>query len=208
LTDQQKEFVTTIENNVERMKILVEDLSDISRIESGQLKISIEPIDLSKVLAQAKDGVMSQIEARNHSLVEEIEPKLPHVQADASRLVQVLVNLLSNAYKYTPDGGTITLSAKHDDNHIKISIKDSGIGMTPEQVAQLGTKFFRADNEHVTQQPGTGLGFAITRNLIELMKGQLDIHSEVGTGSTFAFTLPVSSTKAKPVKLTETATEK
>lgn len=208
LSDQQKEFVTTIDNNVERMKILVEDLSDISRIESGQLKISIEPLDLSKALALAKDGVMAQIEARNHSLVEEVEPKLPQVQADASRLVQILVNLLSNAYKYTPDGGTITLSAKRNDNVIKIAIKDSGIGMTPEQVAQLGTKFFRADNEHVTQQPGTGLGFAITRNLIELMKGHLEIHSEVGQGSTFEFTLPVSNANATSVKLTETATEK
>jgi signal transduction histidine kinase len=113
---------------------------------------------------------------------------LPPVQADKDRLAQVLLNLMSNAYKYTPDGGTIKLQARRrNGKEVAISIVDSGVGMTAEQLAKLGTKFWRADNG--LGQPGTGLGFAITRNLIELMHGKLDIQSEPGKGSVFTCTL-------------------
>ncbi len=191
LNEQQEEFSRVIVNNVERMQILVNDLTDISRIESNQLKMDIKTIDLAEALSQAKDGVMSQIEERGHTFIENVANHLPPVVGDHSRVVQVLVNLLSNAYKYTPDGGTITLTAEPFDGRVEISISDTGIGMTQEQIAKLGTKFTRFDeHEHVASQAGTGLGFAITRNLIELMGGELEIESEVGKGSTFRFSLP------------------
>lgn len=191
INDQQKEFVKVITNNVERMKILVEDLTDISRIETGQLRIDLRSINILDVLKQAKDGVITQIDERGHTLKENIAPDLPMVLADQARLVQVLVNLLSNAYKYTPNGGIITLSASRHDDSVMISVQDNGIGMTPEQLAKLGTKFYRvSENEHVQRQSGTGLGFAITRNLIELMHGTLEIESQTGAGSTFRFSLP------------------
>jgi signal transduction histidine kinase len=196
LNAQQQDFVKVIQNNVQRMRVLVEDLSEISRIESGQLKIDLKPVSLAEALQHAKDGVLAQIQERNHTFVEEIEPDLPPVHSDRARLVQILVNLLSNAYKYTPNGGTIILSAKRDTGKVKISVKDTGVGMTPEEVEKLGTKFFRADNNHVLQQPGTGLGFAITRNLIELMSGELFIESAPGQGSTFTFALAVENNAA------------
>jgi signal transduction histidine kinase len=115
---------------------------------------------------------------------------MPLVRADKDRLAQVLLNLLSNAYKYTPNSGIISLAIKRIEKTVAISVTDSGVGMTPEEVAKLGTKFWRADNG--LQQPGTGLGFAITRNLIELMSGKLMIESQPGKGSTFSFTLPVA----------------
>lgn len=193
LQDKQNEFVKVIVNNVERMKILVDDLSDISRIESGQLKMDLQPIDITDVANQAVDGVMAQIQDRGHQFVQDIAPRLPQVLADPSRLVQVLINLLSNAYKYTPDGGKITFAIKPSGNVVQFSIQDTGIGMTADQIAKLGTKFFRvAENEHVAQQSGTGLGFVITRNLIELMGGSLDIESQIGHGSAFSFRLPVA----------------
>ncbi|NDJ86280.1 MAG: GAF domain-containing protein [Chloroflexi bacterium] len=201
LNAQQQEFIKTIINNVERMKLLVEDLSDVSRIESGQLKIDLRSVDLYEALKEAKDGVSAQIEARGHTFVEEISRDLPPVMADPVRLVQVMVNLLSNAYKYTPDGGTITLSAQRENGGVKIAVQDTGIGMTPEQLNRLGTKFVRFDdNEHVANQSGTGLGFVITRNLIELMKGQLDIDSAPGKGSRFTFTLGVFTDEAAPTE--------
>lgn len=193
LNAQQESFVQTVVDNVERMKVLVNDLSDISRIESGQLHIDVKPVALQPLLEQARNGVLAQIEERGHQLVEEIDNDLPTVLADGSRLVQVLVNLLSNAYKYTPDNGTITLAVKSQSDRVQISVRDTGVGMSPEQVQRLGTKFVRFDdNEHVAQQAGTGLGFAITRNLIELMDGELHIESEVDVGSTFTFTLPAA----------------
>lgn len=191
VNEQQRTFVQTIKNNVNRMTVLVSDLTDISRIESGQLKVTIAAVDVLAAIAEAKDSVAHQIVARNHTLVEDLPGALPPVAGDRSRVVQVLVNLLSNAYKYTPDGGTITLQAARHNDHVSMSVMDTGVGMTPEQVAQLGTKFWRADHDHVTRQPGTGLGLAITRNLLALMGGDLGVHSVPGEGSTFTLVLPV-----------------
>ncbi|GAB4575959.1 MAG: hypothetical protein Kow0077_30060 [Anaerolineae bacterium] len=190
ITDQQAEFITRVKDNVTRMKVLVSDLSDISRIESGNLKMEFQPVDPADVLAQARDGAATQITERGHTLVEDIPPDLPPVLADRNRLTQVLLNLLSNAYKYTPDGGTITLRAWQDGDRVAFSVQDTGIGMTEEEIARLGTKFWRADNDHAINQPGTGLGFAITRHLITLMDGELIIESQPGQGSRFTFTLP------------------
>ncbi len=192
VNERQAQFVTTIKNAVNRMKVLVSDLSDISRIESGNLKVDLKSVSVVDAINATTEAIVAEIERRKHQLVVEVEPNLPQVQADKDRLSQVLLNLMSNAYKYTPDGGTIKLRAQRRSNkEVAISVVDSGVGMTPEQLAKLGTKFWRADNG--LQQPGTGLGFAITRNLIELMHGQLDIQSEPGKGSVFTCTLPAAS---------------
>ncbi len=191
VNERQTQFITTIKNAVNRMKVLVSDLSDISRIESGNLKVDINNVSAVDAIHATTEAVVAEIERRKHRLVLEVDPNLPPVQADKDRLAQVLLNLLSNAYKYTPDGGTIKLQARRlGGREVAISITDSGVGMTPEQLAKLGTKFWRADNG--LQQPGTGLGFAITRNLIELMHGRLDIQSEPGKGSVFTCTLPAA----------------
>jgi signal transduction histidine kinase len=193
ITDQQQEFIEKVKSNVTRMKVLVTDLSDISRIESGNLRMDIAPTDPASVITQARDGAMTQIEERAHDYVEDVPDDLPPVMADQTRLTQVLLNLLSNAYKYTPDGGTITMKAWQDGAAVAFSVQDTGVGMTEEEVANLGKKFWRADNDHAINQPGTGLGFAITRNLITLMGGELVIESEPGQGSAFTFTIPAES---------------
>ncbi len=189
LSDQQVTFLGSIKNAVQRMMVLVSDLNDISRIESGQLQVKQEEVDLRAAIEEAKEGVIQQIKERQHNLIEEIPDNLQKVKADRSRVVQVLTNILSNAYKYTPPGGTITLHIETQDGHINISVKDTGIGMTAEQIARLGTKFWRADNQFVSEQPGTGLGLAITRNLLTLMGGDLKVESELGKGSTFSMQL-------------------
>jgi signal transduction histidine kinase len=104
----------------------------------------------------------------------------------------VLTNLVSNAIKYTPDGGTITMAVQPVGTAIEFSVSDTGIGLTPEGIMMLGTKFWRSDDDFTRSQPGTGLGFAITRSLVEQMGGEMRIESEAGTGSTFTFSLPVT----------------
>ena len=197
VNEQQVEFIEKVKSNVLRMKILVTDLSDISRIESGNLRMSLEPVPPAEVIQTARDGAATQITERQHTLREEIAPDLPPVLADRNRLTQVLLNLLSNAYKYTPDGGTITLRAWREGGRtggrVFFAVQDTGVGMTQEEVDKLGTKFWRADNDHTIKQPGTGLGFAITRNLISLMHGELTIDSVPGQGSTFTFSIPVAT---------------
>jgi signal transduction histidine kinase len=191
VNEKQQSFIDTIKRNVQRMTVLVSDLSDISRIESGQLYLEVDKVDLVDVLREAKEGVMQQIDEHRHTFIEEIETDLPLVRGDRSRVVQVLINLLSNAYKYTPDGGTITLRSSCHPDGVSISVSDTGIGMTPEQMGKLGTKFWRAENDHVLGQSGTGLGLAITKNLLALMGGDLDVQSVPGQGSTFTLILPV-----------------
>lgn len=116
LTEQQQKFVHTIKQNVHRVKVLVSDLTDISRLESGQLRIEEEQVDLRAALAEAREGLLQQAHEHGHQLVEALPDSLPPVRGDHGRIVQVLVNLLSNAIKYTPDGGTITLRACQGDD--------------------------------------------------------------------------------------------
>lgn len=194
LDDKNGDFVGRIKGSVLRMETLVEDLSDISRIESGNLRVEITDVDLREVFDEAKAGTATQIDERGHTLIENIADDLPLVKADPARTSQVLVNLMSNAYKYTPNGGEITVTMKQDGPYVLMSVQDTGVGLTPEELAKLGTKFWRSDDEHTLKQRGTGLGFAITRQLIDLMGGKLDIQSTKGVGSTFTIRLPIENT--------------
>jgi signal transduction histidine kinase len=188
LNEKQAAFLSTIKNAVQRMKVLVSDLNDISRIETGNLRVELREVDVAEVISAVRESIGAEIAQREHRLHVEVAPSLPAVRADRDRLIQVLLNLASNAYKYTPNGGDIWLSAKREGAHVAFTVADSGVGMTAEQLAKLGTKFWRADNG--LGQPGTGLGFAITRNLIELMGGQLEIQSAPNQGTTVTFKLP------------------
>lgn len=192
VNEKQQNFIQTIKNNVHRMTVLVSDLNDISRIESGQMHVEHEKVDLLPAIEEAKDGVMQQITGRGHEWVEQVGDDLPAVRGDRSRVIQVLVNLLSNAYKYTPDGGTITLRSERENGFVLLHVVDTGVGMTSAQIARLGTKFWRAESEYVMNQPGTGLGLAITQNLLKLMGGELRVTSEPGKGSTFTMVLPLA----------------
>jgi K+-sensing histidine kinase KdpD len=190
INEKQAAFLNTIKNAVQRMKVLVSDLNDISRIETGNLRIQLADVNVSEVIDAVRESLAAEIAQRSHTLHVEVEPDLPPVRADGDRLIQVLLNLASNAYKYTPDGGTIRLSAKRQNAHIAFTVADSGVGMSAEQLAKLGTKFWRADNG--LGQSGTGLGFAITRNLIALMDGDLDVQSAPNRGTTVTFRLPIA----------------
>jgi signal transduction histidine kinase len=192
LDARQLEYLNRIKNTEQRMEVLVSDLADISRIESGHFFMRELRVSVADIVSALKDTTMPQIEARGHTLVERIEPGLPDMWVDYYRLLQVLTNLLTNAYKYTPDGGTITLGAAQRDGRIHFSVTDTGIGMSRDDLARLGTKFWRAEDSFTRSQPGTGLGFAITRALVEQMGSAIIVTSAVGQGSTFAFSVPVA----------------
>lgn len=192
LDERQRGFLERIANTVIRMEMLVSDLADISRIESGQFYMNETRTPVSQVVQAIHDTIMPQIQKRGHQFVENVAPDLPDMMTDYYRLVQVLTNLLSNAYKYTPDGGTITLHVKRQGDRIRYAVQDTGIGLSPEAVAKLGTKFWRAEDEYTRSQPGTGLGYAITASLVEQMGSHISIQSEVGAGSTFSFSVAIA----------------
>lgn len=198
LDEDEIEFVRTIIDTVERMEMLVSDLADVSRIESGHFFMTESRVPVNVVIKALKDSTLPQIQARDHQFVDNVKADLPPVWVDYHRLQQVLTNLVSNAYKYTPDGGTITLDVAQKDDRIQFSVTDTGIGLTEEEVANLGTKFWRANNEHTLMQPGTGLGFAITGSLVEQMGSRIKIESTPGEGSRFTFDVAVATETNEP----------
>lgn len=193
LTDQQKGYLNIIKSNVDRMTLLVSDLSDISRIESGRLTLeAMDGVRVGEVLNDLLPSLRNEIEKREHTINIEMPAELPSVRVDPKRVSQVFTNLISNAYKYTPNGGSITIRAYRDNGQVRCDIVDTGVGMTPEQVSKLFTKFWRADDPHVREQPGSGLGLTIAKNLVEMQGGDMSVSSTKGQGTTFSFTMPIS----------------
>jgi signal transduction histidine kinase len=193
LNPQQEQFVATIHNNIERMVLLVSDLSDISRIETGQLKVDLRRLDLHALLPEALGGLRGEIAAKQQTLVLQLPPDLPNVGCDESRLVQIISNLVSNAHKYSPAGAVITLAATAEPGRVRVSVIDQGYGISRADQARLFTQFFRSEEPAIREQTGWGLGLFITRRLIEIMGGEISVQSEAGRGSTFSFTVPVAA---------------
>jgi signal transduction histidine kinase len=202
ITDMQVQFLGTIRTNVDRMTRLVSDLADVARIESGHLKLEMSPIAVKEVVDEVMRGMQAQIEEKKQELVLELPEDLPEIYADHTRMVQVMLNLVSNAYKYTPESGKIWVGAKVEDfTDEKTSatipvvhhwVRDTGIGLSPEDLEKLFTKFFRTQRGKDMAQ-GTGLGLNITKNLVERHRGSIWVESEVGKGTSFHFTVPVAT---------------
>jgi signal transduction histidine kinase len=134
----------------------------------------------------------SEIEEREQTVQIDIPTDLPEVRADSRRVTQIFVNLISNALKYTPNGGMISVRAFRQGSYIRCEVADTGVGMTPEEVGKLFTKFWRAESTYVREQPGSGLGLTIAKNLIELQGGEMTVSSTKDQGTMFSFTLPIS----------------
>lgn len=195
LNDQQMQFLQVIRTNVQRMDRLVSDLLQMSRIEAGRIQLEKSFVDPALVVEEVTQSFRQAIEEQQQHLAVKVSKRLPTVWADRGRLIQVLSNLISNAHKYTPEGGHITVSvdsfSREGQTYVRWRVADDGIGMSSEQLEQLFTKFFRADNPEVQNVKGTGLGLVITRSLVEMHDGEVSVESEVGKGSTFSFIIPV-----------------
>lgn len=191
LTPHQEEFVKIIGTNVERMQLLVSDLQDISRIETGHLRLERSPVSLDSTLDSALQTIKPQIDDKGQELTIDLASDLPSIHADPSRVTQILTNLLSNACKYTPEGGAIAVRAWSKDGYVTCAVSDTGYGISEKDQAQLFTRFFRSSDPSIREARGTGLGLCITKNLIELQGGKITVDSELGEGTTFTFTMPV-----------------
>jgi PAS domain S-box-containing protein len=198
LAEEQQEFLGIVSSNADRLVALINNLLDISRIESGKVEITRSSLHLDQVFAEVAASFRPQVEQKQQHLTLAIEPGLPAVSADADRLVQIVTNLVSNAHKYTPAGGDITVSARVAGPWVRVSVRDNGIGMSAEEQAQLFTRFFRGKGRLAREAGGTGLGLVIVRSLVELHGGELHVTSALGRGTTFTFTLPVATGAESP----------
>jgi signal transduction histidine kinase len=192
LTEVQRESLKIVQRNGEQVLALIEDLLDISRMEASRLELKHTTLDLARLVREVASSLRPQIEAKGQRLTLELAEALPAVSGDADRVTQILTNLLSNAHKYTAPGGSVTITARGEGNGVRVSVRDTGIGLSPDDQARLFTKFFRAQNSVTQGVRGTGLGLMITRALVELHGGEITVTSALGQGSMFSFTLPAA----------------
>ena len=192
LSEEQSNFLSVIDTNVDRLTVLVNDLLDISRIESGRIKLSPHRMDVIPVIEQVVVEMDSRAMEQGLSLISHLPLHLPDIIADPDRVAQILTNLLGNACNYTLPGGKVVVSAYQDDRKVAISVSDTGIGIAPDDQQKIFERFFRADDSVVQDAPGTGLGLSIVKSLVEMQGGEIWVESEVGVGSTFTFTLPIA----------------
>jgi signal transduction histidine kinase len=190
VNEKQLEFLRTIMSNVDRMSALVSDLADISRIETGRLRIEPASVQTGGAIREVIAQIKPQFDARKQSVEAEIPEDLPKLHTDPQRLSQILTNLLSNANKYSPEGGKIQIRAAREGLAVKVTVQDHGIGMTEAEQSRLFTQFFRGESSAVRDQPGWGLGLHVTKRLVEVMGGSIGVESRPGEGSTFWFTQP------------------
>jgi signal transduction histidine kinase len=189
-----QELLGIIKRNIDRLVKLLDDLLDLSRIESGKFEFNLTVVDVMPLIAEVVSLLQPQIEAKGQQLSVNQAGTLPLVRADTDRVRRILINLLSNAHKYTPPGGHIWVTARGDNEWMHIDVRDDGIGFSSDEQAHLFDRFFRARQPGTQEVAGTGLGLPIARLLVERQGGQITVTSAPGQGTTFSFTLPLAHT--------------
>jgi signal transduction histidine kinase len=201
INESQNNFLSTIRSNVDRMATLVSDLSDVSRMEAGRIRLEFESVSVKEVLGEIIRSSNNQLESKGQSMSLEIEDQIPPFWGDRIRLIQILTNLVSNANKYSPPNSQINISAELCRNIwdpsgpaqvIQVTIEDHGYGISLQDQGKIFEKFFRADDPNIREVSGTGLGLNITKTLVEMQGGKIWFESKLNEGTTFHFTTPIS----------------
>lgn len=192
INEIQRDFLQIVKENSDRLVELINDMLDISRIESGRIHLKIVPLSMLDAVEGAVDSFRAVLEQSGRNIVVQVAEGLPRVAGDRDRVGQVLINFISNALKYSPGGGTVTIRARHTGDVVAVSVSDQGIGISREDQKNLFTKFYRVDSTLTREIGGTGLGLSICKSIIELLGGKVSVRSKPGEGSTFTFALPVA----------------
>ena len=197
ITDKQKDALGRVVRNAKNLLQLINDILDLSKIEADRMTLKLAPVNLKVLVGSAIGNLEFKALEKKISLKAEVDPEIPTLQADEVRLMQILNNLLSNAVKFTHEGG-VTLTAKPVGKAgVTISVRDTGIGMSTKDLANLFTEFYQADTSLTRKYEGTGLGLAITKRLVEAMGGTITVQSRAGEGSAFTVTLPLVAAGAE-----------
>jgi two-component system phosphate regulon sensor histidine kinase PhoR len=185
-----RRFLEQMDTEVDSLSLMVTELLELARIESGRVPLNLKPTHASQILAPAVERLRLQAERAGLEVLLDCPDDLPLVMADSQRLEQVVVNLLHNAIKFTPGGGRIEVSARGSLNTVTFSVKDTGIGIARDDLPRIFERFFKVDRARSTG--GTGLGLAISRHLVEAHGGNIWAESIEGRGSMFSFSIPVA----------------
>jgi len=194
LNDEQRQCLDDIQGSGKHLLNLINKVLDLSKVESGKTKLNLTNLALIEVTESLTRTMLAILAPRQQSLDVEVEEGLPLVYADKAKVKEVLLNLLSNAAKFTPDGGKVKIEAVREDNWCRVSVIDNGIGIKKEDQEQIFEPFCQLDNPLTKERGGTGLGLALVKQIIEKHGGQVRVESEYGKGSRFPFTLPLAIT--------------
>ncbi|HEY5034497.1 MAG TPA: ATP-binding protein [Candidatus Dormibacteraeota bacterium] len=195
--DEVRAYGGYIFNDADRVNRLIGDLLDLDRMESGRMSIRTADVDINEVLSDsiARAGSSPSVEFKA-----DLDPRLPIVVGDRDRLVQVVSNLVNNAVKYSPDGGTVTLSSRAEGGFALVSVTDTGVGIPPDEISHVFERFRRVRSGAAQSIPGTGLGLTIVKQIVEMHAGKIWVESAVGHGSAFHFTLPLAAENVTPLQ--------
>jgi len=183
------EFMKIVEDETDRLTRIIEELLDISRIESGRLKLNIRSFDLLELVFKNMENIRKLAEERGVSVEKDVEKGIPPVYADQDKTTQIIINLLSNAIKYNKKGGKVKVVLRKEDGFIRVEVADTGMGISENDLPHMFEKFYRAERTS-SEAPGTGLGLALTKNLVEVQGGKISVESKLNKGSKFSFSLP------------------
>jgi len=181
-------FLELIERNAERLENLISDLLELSRIESRELKLELEPVELGSIVDRSITQHAHRAQVKRINLSHDVF-RASGVQADRRALEHVFGNLIDNALKYCPDGASVRVSAADDNGLVRVAVADTGPGISAEHLPRVFERFYRVDAGRSRELGGTGLGLSIVKHLVEAMGGAVSVESRVGSGSTFSFTL-------------------
>jgi signal transduction histidine kinase len=193
-TPQQQEYLYKIQLQGERLIRLINDLLDFSKLEAGQMPLYLQLLDSEEVVNEIVETLRPLADEKNMGLISNVQQELPPIYVDPDKLKQILINLISNAIKFTPETtGLIEVKViyNEDKKELLFSVKDNGIGIPDKDKPRLFDRFYQVDNTSTRKYGGTGLGLAIVKKLVELNNGQLWVESKTGLGSTFYFTVPI-----------------
>lgn len=190
--ESQKGFLNIINSEATRLARFVDELLNISSLECGSLALNRQETDTLRLLNESIEKVRPQIVQKSLEFNVLIPPKLPELLVDKDRVAAALVNLLGNAVKYTPSGGKVSLQAVVTPTELAVSVEDTGIGMSPQDLSKICQKFFRSEDPRVRDIPGSGIGLSLVQEVARLHGGRLEVHSELNKGSKFTLLLPVS----------------
>ena len=190
LNEKQDDYLKDIFTSGKHLLSLINDILDLSKIEAGRMELDVENFDVPSALVNAMTLVRERAQRHGIALGLEVEPAIGEMRADERKFKQILLNLLTNAVKFTPDGGRVDVRAKIVGGVLKVAVTDTGIGIAKDDQAAVFEEFRQVGRHYTNKQEGTGLGLALTKRFVELHGGTLTLDSEPGQGSTFSFTLP------------------